>query len=108
MTEQTSGAEEGGLVFHPMDQFRVTPLFGDGPVGIFTVTNVTLWMGLTVLCIFLLLVLGTSRRALIPSRIQSIGELAYGFIFKMVEDVSGKDGVKYFPYYDIVYVYCVF
>ena len=108
MTEQTSGADEGGLVFHPMDQFRVTPLFGDGPVGTFTVTNVTLWMGLTVLCIFLLLVLGTSRRALIPSRIQSIGELAYGFIFKMVEDVRGKDGVKYFPLIMTLFMFIVF
>jgi len=108
LTEQTSGADESGLVFHPMDQFRVTPLFGDGPVGTFTVTNVTLWMGLTVLCIFLLLVLGTSRRALIPSRIQSIGELAYGFIFKMVEDVSGKDGVKYFPLVMTLFLFIVF
>ena len=24
--------EEGGLVFHPMDQFIVKPLFGDGEV----------------------------------------------------------------------------
>jgi len=26
-------AKDGGLVFHPMDQFIVKPLFGDGPVG---------------------------------------------------------------------------
>jgi F-type H+-transporting ATPase subunit a len=104
-----SEAKEGGaeLVFHPMDQFIVKPLFGDGPVGLFTVTNVTLWMGLTVLAIFALLVLGTSGRATVPSRMQSIAELAYGFVYKMVEDVAGKDGVKYFPYIMTLFMFIV-
>ncbi len=100
--------EEAGLVFHPMDQFIVKPLFGDGPVGMFTITNVTLWMGITILGIFALLVLGTRRRAVIPTRTQSIGELAYGFIYKMVEDVTGKDGVKYFPYIMTLFMFIVF
>ncbi len=108
MANNSSGTSESALIFHPMDQFKVTPLFGDGPVGMFTITNATMWMGLTLICIFLLLVLGTSRRALIPTRIQSIGELAYGFIFKMVEDVSGKDGVKYFPLVMTLFMFIVF
>ncbi|MEM9426039.1 MAG: F0F1 ATP synthase subunit A [Pseudomonadota bacterium] len=91
-------SEGGGLVFHPMDQFIVKPLFGDGPIGTFTITNVTLWMALTILVIVLFFVVGSSGRAQIPSRMQSIAELAYGFIYKMVEDVSGKDAVKFFPY----------
>ena len=99
---------EGGLEFHPMDQFIVKPLFGDGPVGMFTITNVTLWMALAVLCIFGLMVIGTSRRALVPTRSQSIAELAYGFIYQMVEDVAGKDGVKYFPYIITLFLFIVF
>ena len=101
-------AEEGGLVFHPMDQFIVKPLFGDGPVGMFTITNVTFWMAVAVVCIVLLLVMGTRGRALVPSRVQSIAELAYGFIYKMVEDVAGKDGVKYFPYIMTLFMFIVF
>ncbi|WP_268888897.1 F0F1 ATP synthase subunit A [Marimonas lutisalis] len=98
-THSTEAAAEGSsLVFHPMDQFIVKPLFGDGPVGMFTITNVTLWMALSVVAILLLLVVGTSRRAIVPSRSQSIAELAYGFVYKMVEDVAGKDGLRYFPY----------
>ncbi|MEC7206559.1 MAG: F0F1 ATP synthase subunit A, partial [Pseudomonadota bacterium] len=31
-----------------MDQFIVEPLFGSGPIHWYTVTNVTLWMGLSV------------------------------------------------------------
>ncbi|MEZ5716487.1 MAG: F0F1 ATP synthase subunit A [Paracoccaceae bacterium] len=101
-------AEPTGLVFHPMDQFIVKPLFGHGPVGVFTVTNVTLWMGITVLAIFALLVLGTTRRATIPSRIQSVAELAYGFVYKMIEDVTGKDGLRYFPYIMTLFMFIVF
>ncbi len=108
MAEEAHGAEEGGLVFHPMDQFIVKPLFGDGAVGMFTVTNVTLWMAITVLCIVALLVLGTSRRATIPSRTQSVAELAYGFIYKMVEDVAGKDAIPYFPAVMTLFMFIVF
>ncbi|MEO1026126.1 MAG: F0F1 ATP synthase subunit A [Pseudomonadota bacterium] len=91
-----------------MDQFIVKPLFGDGPVGTFTITNVTLWMALAVLCIILLLVLGTRGRAQIPSRVQSVAELAYGFVYKMVEDVAGKDGLKYFPYIMTLFTFILF
>jgi F-type H+-transporting ATPase subunit a len=108
MADEAHGADEGGLVFHPMDQFIVKPLFGDGPVGMFTITNVTLWMALAVLCVIALLVLGTSRRAIIPSRTQSVAELAYGFIYKMVEDIAGKEGVKYFPYVMTLFMFIVF
>jgi F-type H+-transporting ATPase subunit a len=102
--------EESGsaLVFHPMDQFIVAPLFGDGPVHWYTPTNVTLWMALTVLAIFLLLVTGTRGRAVIPTRMQSVAELAYGFVYKMVEDVAGKDGLKYFPYIFTLFLFIVF
>ena len=107
MASEAQG-EETGLVFHPMDQFVVKPLFGGDTVMWYTPTNVTLWMALTVLAVFALLVLGTSRRAMIPTRMQSVGELAYGFIYRMIEDVAGKDGVKYFPYIMTLFMFIVF
>ena len=99
---------EGGLVFHPLDQFIVKPLFGDGPVSWYTPTNVSLWLGVALLCIIALFVLGSRGRAVIPTRVQSIAELVYGFIYKMVEDVCGKDGVKYFPYIMTLFVFILF
>ncbi|MEP5761589.1 MAG: F0F1 ATP synthase subunit A [Litoreibacter sp.] len=101
-------SDGGGLVFHPMDQFIVKPLFGDGPVGAFTITNATLWMALSVVCIVALLVFGTSKRATIPTRTQSVAELIYGFVYKMVEDVTGKDGLKYFPYIMTLFLFILF
>lgn len=107
MAEEAHGAE-GGLAFHPMDQFLVKPLFGDGPIHWYTPTNVTFWMAMAILCVVGLLVLGTRGRAVVPTRVQSIAELAYGFVYKMVEDVTGKDGLKYFPYIMTLFMFIVF
>lgn len=96
------------MVFHPMDQFIVKPLFGGTEVHWYTVTNVTLWMGLAVLAVIALMVFATSRRAVIPSRGQSVAELAYGFIHKMVEDVAGKDALAFFPYVMTLFLFIVF
>ncbi len=100
-------SEAPGLSFHPMDQFEITRLFGEGPISWYTPTNTTLWMALAVVAIILLLVIGTRRRAIVPSRTQSIAELAYGFIYKMVEDVAGKDAVGYFPYIMTLFMFIV-
>ena len=104
----TDAKDEGGLVFHPMDQFIVKPLFGDGPVIFSSITNLTLWLFLAVLCVVALFVLGTSKRGIIPTRVQSIAELAYGFVYKMVEDVTGKDAVRFFPYIFTLFVFILF
>lgn len=103
-----ANGEGAGLEFHPMDQFIVKPLFGDGPVQWYTPTNVTLWMGIILLAIIALFVLGTRGRAIIPNRVQSIAELGYGMVHKMVEDVAGKDGLKYFPYIMCLFLFIVF
>ena len=98
----------GGIQIHPMDQFIIKPLFGGDEIGIFTITNSTLWMALAVLCVVLLLVLGTKGRAIIPSRSQSVAELAYGFVYKMVVDVAGKDAVKFFPIIFSLFLFILF
>jgi F-type H+-transporting ATPase subunit a len=109
MATETEYAEGGsGLVFHPLDQFIVKPLFGDGQVAWYTVTNATLWMALALLGIFGLMVLGTRGAGTVPSRMQSMAEMTYGFIYKMVEDVSGKDAVRFFPYIFTLFLFILF
>ncbi|TMV03745.1 F0F1 ATP synthase subunit A [Ruegeria sediminis] len=107
MATETTAAEGSSLVFHPMDQFIVKPLFGGDTIAWYTPTNVTLWMALGILAIIGLLVLSTSKRAIVPTRMQSIAELAYGFIYKMLEDICGKEGVKYFPYVMTLFMFIV-
>jgi F-type H+-transporting ATPase subunit a len=91
-----------------MDQFIVKPLFGDGPVMWYTPTNVTLWMALAVLAVSLLFVFGTRGRAVVPTRVQSVAEVFYGVIYKMVEDVAGHDGAKYFPHIMTLFLFILF
>ncbi|GGO34771.1 ATP synthase subunit a [Gemmobacter aquaticus] len=113
---------ETGFAIHPMDQFIVKPIFREiepgtcvpaediyeGCIKWYEITNVTVWMALAVLAIVALMVFGSAGRATIPSRIQSVCEMIYGFIYKMVEDVTGHDGVKYFPYVMTLFLFILF
>ncbi|HUF85919.1 MAG TPA: F0F1 ATP synthase subunit A [Thermohalobaculum sp.] len=103
-----AGEGNGGLNIHPMDQFQVTPLFGDGELGLFTITNATLWMALAVAAVSAFLILGTRGRALVPTRIQSMAEVLYAFVHQMVTDVLGEEGVKFFPYIFTLFVFVLF
>lgn len=91
-----------------MEQFVIKPLFGEGPVHWYTITNTTLWMAVAIVGTFLLLVTATRGRAIVPGRAQSIAELAYGFVHKMVEDVTGKEGLKFFPYIFTLFMFILF
>lgn len=106
--EVATEGEGGGFAIHPMDQFVIKPLFGGDQVHWYTISNVTLWMALAVLCVVLLLVIGTRRRDVIPTRLQSVAELIYGFIYNMVEEVTGHDGVKFFPYVMTLFLFVLF
>ncbi len=106
---------EGGFSIHPMDQFIVKRFFCDAAhadctsnIRWYEITNVTVWMAATVLVIVALMVFGSRGRAIIPSRIQSVGEMIYGFIYKMVEDVTGHEGVKYFPFVMTLFLFVLF
>ena len=99
---------EGGLAFHPLEQFQIQRLFGEGPIEWYTPTNIALWMAFAVVGIILVFVVGSSSRSLIPTRMQSIGELAYDFVHNMVEDVAGHDGAKYFPMIMTLFLFILF
>jgi len=101
-------ADGPGFVIRPMDQFIVKPLFGGDVVHWYTPTNVTLWMLLSALAVYGLLVYATSGRAIVPTRGQSVAELAYGFIYKMVSDVAGRDAVRFFPYIMTLFMFILF
>jgi len=101
-------AAASGFNIHPMDQFVIKPLFGNGDILWYTPTNSTLWMGIAILLVVGLLVVGTRGRAIVPSRTQSIAEEMYVFVFKMIEDINGKEGLKYFPYIMTLFVFILF
>jgi F-type H+-transporting ATPase subunit a len=107
-TDVAGEAHSEGLSFHPLQQFEVHPLFGEGPIHWYTITNATLWLLLAALAVVGIFVLGSAGRKLIPSRLQSVGEVAYDFVHNMVVDVTGEDGAKYFPLIMTLFLTIVF
>jgi F-type H+-transporting ATPase subunit a len=93
----------------PLAQFRIediVPLH----IGRFDVsfTNSAAMMVAAVLVSTLLLVLAGRPAALVPGRLQSIGELSYEFIAGMVRDNCGTAGMKYFPWVFSIFMFVLF
>lgn len=99
---------DGEVVIDPMHQFEIKPFFGGDELNLFTFTNSTLWMVITVLAVCALLVLGTRGRNIVPTRIQSVAEILYGFIRQMCVDVLGEEGIKFFPYIFTIFMFILF
>jgi F-type H+-transporting ATPase subunit a len=83
----------------PIHQFQIHDLAGPFNIGGYEIgfTNSALFMGLTVAAITGILLLASAKRELVPSRLQSVGEMWYGMIDNMVNNVLGKDGKPFFP-----------
>ena len=82
----------------PISQFKVTPLLPLEIGGLdLSFTNSALFMVATVGISATFLVLTTSGRGLIPTRLQSISEMLYEFIAKMLRDAAGAAGMRFFP-----------
>lgn len=99
---------DGEVIIDPMHQFEIKPLFGGDELGVFTITNSTLWMALTVLAVIGLLVIATRGRNVVPTRLQSVAEVIYGFIRQMCVDVMGQEGLKFFPYIFTIFMFILF
>jgi F-type H+-transporting ATPase subunit a len=58
---------------------------------------VNLFMGIIVLVITGFLLLAARKSTLVPGRLQSVGEMWYGLIHNMVNNVLGEEGMTFFP-----------
>ena len=69
----------------------------------------TTWLGVVIAGLALLTVgffmYATSSRSLVPSRLQSLAEIAYEFIANMLRDSIGKEGMKYFPFVFALFIF---
>ena len=59
------------------------------------------------LAAFLLVKAGRSRR-MVPTKLQSLGELLVGFIRDIILDTMGKDGLRFFPFIATLFVFILF
>jgi F-type H+-transporting ATPase subunit a len=93
----------------PLEQFVIKPII---PIHVggydISFTNSTLAMTIALGIIMLLFVFGTRRKALVPSRLQSVAEMFYEFIDGMVEDNTGHNGKKFVPFVFTIFLIVLF
>jgi F-type H+-transporting ATPase subunit a len=100
------------VALNPMEQFEVKPLIeqpllhiGGHPIFF---TNQALLMIVVVVFGSLFLTMAMSRRALVPSRTQSMAEMSYEFVAGMLNSAAGEDGLKFFPFVFSLFIFVLF
>ncbi|MFD1695245.1 F0F1 ATP synthase subunit A [Roseibium aestuarii] len=82
----------------PIHQFQIQKLFPIEVGGLdFSFTNSSLFMVATVAAASAFLIFATGGRGLVPSRMQSIAEMAYEFVAGMLRSSAGTEGMRFFP-----------
>ena len=83
----------------PIEQFHVETIVPIARIGRVSIdfTNSALFMIIGVGLVVGFLLLSTSARANVPSRMQSIAELWYEFMSSTVRNTLGHDGLRFFP-----------
>jgi F-type H+-transporting ATPase subunit a len=83
----------------PIHQFQIKELAGPVNIGGLEIsfTNSALFMGVAVVLVTTILLAAAARGALVPGRLQSLGEVWYEFIHNMVKNVLGPEGKPFFP-----------
>jgi F-type H+-transporting ATPase subunit a len=82
----------------PIHQFGIHKLV-DINIGGYDVsfTNSSLFMVLTLAIIAFVLLWGSSARAVVPGRAQTVAELSYEFVVKTLRDTTGEAGLRFLP-----------
>ena len=93
-----------------MHQFEVQTLF-DLPsiAGLETsFTNSSLWMVIAVTLISTFMIAASRGTALVPGRLQMMGEMAYSFVANMIKENVGTEGMQFFPFIFSLFMFILF
>ena len=87
------------MAVDPIHQFRIIDFFPVAKIGATEIafTNSAAFMFAAVAGITAFLVIGTAKRGLVPSRLQSAAELSYEFVANTVRSTAGAEGMRFFP-----------
>ena len=98
-----------GNAIDPIHQFEINRIV---PIKLFGVdasfTNSSLFMVIILGLITLLMIYGTSTRALVPGRLQAAAEMAYEFVASTVRSTAGEHGMKFFPFVFTLFMFVIF
>jgi len=83
----------------PIEQFEVKKLMEWAPGGLdLSFTNASAYMVLGSLLVIALFWFASSKGNIVPTRLQSVAEIGYGFVADMVRGAAGEEGLKFFPF----------
>jgi F-type H+-transporting ATPase subunit a len=91
----------------PIHQFRIVELFPVAHIGNTEIafTNSALFMFAAVIIITAFIILGTAKKSLVPSRLQSAAELSYEFVATTVRSTAGSEGMRFFPFVFTIFMF---
>ena len=94
----------------PIHQFAINDIVSFGEIGgvKFAFTNSALFMVIVVALIAAFLLLTTSGRGLVPSRLQSMAEISYEFVANMLRESAGTEGMRFFPFVFSLFMFVLF
>ncbi|MCR9080289.1 MAG: F0F1 ATP synthase subunit A [Hyphomonadaceae bacterium] len=102
------------LFFHkvadPMHQFEVQKWFELPPVFGYDIsfTNAAGFMLLGVVLCIAFFGYAASRGKIVPNRLQSMGEIGYGFVADMIRGTAGEEGLRFFPFVFTLFFFILF
>ena len=98
------------MAANPMTQFEVYRIGPEIKVGTFDIsfTNASLFMIISSLAILLVFNLGSTKKTVIPSKIQLLAELSYSFVAKMIGDTAGSKARPYFAFIFSLFMFVLF
>jgi len=99
-------AKEGKTI-DALSQFELSPFLGGFGQAIgFSQSNAFMLLALGLITLFVMA--AAARGALVPGRLQSLGEASYEFIHGMVTEQVGEEGKKYFPFVFAIFMFVLF
>lgn len=94
----------------PIHQFQIQNIVTLGRVAghEIAITNSTLYMLGAVVLITAFMMIGMSRAALVPGRLQSSVEMFYEFVASTVRTSAGTEGMKFMPFVFSIFMFVFF
>ena len=71
-------------------------------------TNASLLMVIILGLVSLLMIYGTSKRSLVPGRLQAAAEMSYEFVADTVRGTAGQEGMRFFPFVFSLFMFVLF
>lgn len=83
-----------------MHQFEIQQVLELPTVAGFdlSITNSALWMMIAAASVTLFFAAASAKAAVVPGRLQSVGEMLYELIHDLTDSIIGHEGKKYFPF----------